>query len=244
MDIYDRMKINVPPGEVRGMCIAKFEVVHPDDWTDAHQKRKDVVSPLSYWCMERDNRAPKPGWYTRLSEGREVWMSDTTAERRDHAEPVFMMSTSRPERVIINGLGLGMVLAAALTFDSVKRVDVVERDDRVIELVGPYYLKDDRVRIHHADALEQMGRWGADARWDVGWTDIWPDISAGNLGEMKQFTDFYGARCGFHGNWSEGMAKRSAWDNRHWDDEGLRYLSEVEVAQFSEEDEENESFEW
>lgn len=242
MDIYDRMKVDVPVGEVRGMKISKFEVKEPGTWTKDDEKRTDVISPLQYVRMQMDGRAPKPGWYTRLAEGDRVWMSDTTAERRDHAKPVLLMSSIRAERVVINGLGLGMVLAAALTFDSVKRVDVVERDDRVIELVGPHYLKDPRVRIHHEDAVVQMTKWGSEGHWDVGWTDIWPDINADNLPQMKLFTDFYGERCGWHGNWSEDIAKRHVWDNRHHLQEYLHLLTEEDKEVFASDDEDAEDY--
>lgn len=237
MDIYDRMKVNVPVGEVRGMKITKFEVKDPDDWTEADERRKDVVSPLQLARMRFEGRAPRPGWYTHLSEGDTVWMSDTTAERRDHAEPVFAICSLKAERVIINGLGIGMVLAAALNYDHVKHVDVVEVDDRIIELVGPHYLKDPRVHIHHADAVEQMKKWGPEERWDVGWTDIWPEISPENLPQMKEFTDFYGTRCGFHANWSEDMAKRAVWDFQHLDGTYLEYLTVEDQERFEEEDE-------
>lgn len=242
VDIYDRMRVDVPVGEVRGMKIAKFEVKGPDTWTKEDEKRTDVISPLEYVRMQMDGRAPKPGWYTRLSEGSQVWMSDTTAERRDHAEPVLLMSSIKAERVVINGLGLGMVLAAALTFDSVKHVDVVEFDDRVIELVGPHYLKDPRVRIHHGDAVEQMAKWGPEDRWDVGWTDIWPDIDANNLPQMKQFTEFYGERCGWHGNWAEDIAKRHVWDNRHLFREYFHLLTDEDKEVFASDDEDADDY--
>lgn len=244
MDIFDRMKVDVPVGESGGMKIAKFEVVYPDKWTDEHEKRMkegsgDLVSPLQLARMSfNEGRAPRPGWYTRLSEGDRVWMSDTTYERMDHIEPVQEIASTKAKHVVINGLGLGMVLAAALSYDFVERVDVVEIDQRVIDLVGPHYLKDSRVRIHHADAIKQMQAWPADARWDVGWTDIWPDICADNLEEMKSFTNFYGPRCGFHGNWSEEIAKRQAWDNRHYEKGYLKFLTEEDVASFLDEDDE------
>ncbi|MET8183979.1 hypothetical protein [Streptomyces sp. NPDC005336] len=240
LDIYDRMKVDIPIGEVRGMKISKFEVKHPDDWTAADDERKDVVSPLEYVRMERDGRAPKPGWYTRLSEGETVWMSDTSAERRDHAEPVFIMASVKPERLLINGLGIGMVLAAVLTFDSVKHVDVIEKDERIIELVGPHYLRDPRVRIHHGDAVEQMQQWAPGERRDVGWTDIWPDISLENLPQMKEFADFYGKRCGFHGNWSEDLAKRLVWDDRYSERDYLKFLTEEDREWFEAEDEDED----
>lgn len=243
LDIYDRMKVDIPEGEIGGMRISRFEVKALDDWLDSDESREDILSPLEYVRLERDGRAPKPGWYTRLSEGLTVWMSDVTAERRDHAEPVFMMSTGHPKRVVINGLGIGMVLSAALTFDSVEHVDVVEADQRVIDLVGPHYLKDPRVRIHHADAVEQMHKWAPGERWDIGWTNIWPTITPDNLPQMKQFSDFYGERCGWHGNWSEDICKRLVCDARHdvrtrkdyWD-----YLTEDDKDVFRSDDEDAE----
>lgn len=240
LDIYDRMKVEIPIGEVDGMRVSKFEVIEDDSWTKEHEKRKDVVSPVHMMRMRMQGRAPRPGWYTRLAEGSSVWMSDTTAERREHAEPVFAMSALKPKRVIINGLGLGMVLSAALSFDSVEHVDVVEIDERVIKLVGPHYLKDKRVTIHHADAVEQMKRWPSGARWDVGWSDIWPEICADNLPQMHQFTDFYGERCDFHGNWSEDISKRAVWNNRRYEKEYLHLLTDEDREQFAEEDEQEE----
>lgn len=240
-DIYARMKVDVPVGEVGGMKIEKFEVVHPSDYTKEHEQRGNVTSPLAYMRLVWEGRAPEPGWYTGLAEkGVGIWMSDTTAERRDHVEPVMAMQHLKAERVVINGLGIGMVLSAALTMDHVKHVDVVERDQRVIDLVGPHYLKDPRVRIHHADAFEQMKKWAPDKRWDVGWTDIWPDICPDNLSEMKQFTDFYGARCAMHGNWSEDIAKRYVWDNYDEDDDLWSYLTEQDIEAFENDDEDAE----
>ena len=237
VDIFDRMKVDIPVDEKDGMTITKFEVIAPGKWTEEHEKRDDVASPLSVARDAWDGRPLKPGWYTRLSEGDRIWMSDTPAERRDHAEPVFAIGSTKAERVIINGLGIGMVLSAALSYDFVRHVDVVEIDQRVIDLVGPHYLKDPRVRIHHADAVKQMGVWGPDERWDVGWTDIWPDINPDNLEEMKKFTDFYGPRCGYYGNWAEEEAKRAVWDNRHWDSDYMKYLTADDEEKFEEEDE-------
>jgi hypothetical protein len=244
VDIFDRMKVTLPPGEYDGMRISRFEVVDPDKWGPEHEKRRDVVSPLEVVRMQMEGRAPNPGWYTRLDEHGQVWMSDTTAERRDHAEPVMVMASTHPKRVLINGLGIGMVLTAALSFDSVEHVDVVEKDERVIKLVGPHYLKDPRVTIHHADAVEQMDRWNADDCWDVGWSDIWPTICPDDLPEMSKFTEFYGSRCGFHGNWSEDISKRLVWDGRHSDKTYLKFLTEEDKEQFSEEDEGWEDDDW
>lgn len=130
-------------------------------------------------------------------------MSDTTAERQDHADAVARIHLGKAERVLINGLGLGMVLTAALAYDHVKHVDVVEADERVIKLVGPHYQQDPRVNIVHADAYEQMGNWspGPRMRWDVAWSDIWPDISADNIEGMDRLHKYYSKRSRWHGMW-------------------------------------------
>jgi hypothetical protein len=159
-----------------------------------------------------DGRECRPGWYTRLADyndmqpdgGPQVWMSDTTAERMEHRDAVAHIEFLKARRVLINGLGIGMVLAAALTFDHVEHVDVVEFDERVIKLVGPHYTTDSRVNIVHADAYEQMYNWspGPRMRWDVAWSDIWPSIDATNVEDMDRLHRYYHKRCQWHGMWA------------------------------------------
>lgn len=84
-------------------------------------------------------------------------------------------------RVLITGLGLGCVLRGVLASDAVESVDVVERERSVLDLVEPHLPKDDRIRIHHADAL----RWVASSKqaWDLAWHDLWanPDLGDEHL---------------------------------------------------------------
>lgn len=210
----DRMQVTVPEGEVDGLVVQRFEVVAMDEWTPEDEARKDVLSLLELARMERDGRGCESGWYTRLLDMNEkddrgrskIWMSDTTAERRDHRGPVAHIQLSKAKRVLINGLGLGMVLHAALSYEHVEHVDVVESDERVIKLIGPHYQKDPRVNIIHADAYEQVEEWknirNPVVRWDVGWSDIWPTIDSSNLPSMDKLHAFYRNRCGWHGMWA------------------------------------------
>lgn len=211
----DRMEVTVPVGEHKGLKVEKFEVVDPDDWTEEHDKRTDVIKPLEYVRLISEGRGCNPGWYTRLSDTHEldehgharIWMSDTTAERQDHAEAVAHIQMGKAKRVLVNGLGLGMVVQAALSYDHVEHVDVVEKDIRVIELIGPHYTVDPRVTIHHADAYEQIRNWprtprGHAMRWDVAWSDIWPTISDENLDGMDKLHAFYRYRAKWHGMWA------------------------------------------
>ncbi len=205
----DRMHVTVPEGEYEGLVVKRFEVKDLESWTKADEDRTDVLRPMEYVRMIRDNRGCEPGWYTRLSDkndrdeqGRpQIWMSDTTAERNDHREAVAYIELSKAETVLINGLGLGMVLAAALTYDHVKRVDVVESDERVIKLIGPHYTTDPRVNIIHADAYEQTKAWPRGTKWDIAWSDIWPSLDADNIPGMDQLHAYYRRRTQWHGCW-------------------------------------------
>lgn len=194
----DRMEVTVPEGEVDGLKVMKFEVTGEELW--------NLRQALRY------GRGCDPGTYTKLVDFKEenldlglhpvLWMSDTTAEREDHKEPVAYIELTKAKRVLINGLGLGMVLQAALSYDHVEHVDVVEADERVIKLIGPHYLKDPRVNIIHADAYEQARAWPRGSKWDIAWSDIWPEISADNLDGMDELHKFYRRRCYWHGMWA------------------------------------------
>lgn len=194
LSLYDRMDVTVPDGEIRGLRVSRFEV---------------KKGSLEGWKNAIQGRGTPDGWYVRLEDLKTgtLWMSSVRAEKRDHVGAVLQMESPTCGRVLINGLGLGMVLAAALSFDHVKHVDVVESDDRVIELVGPHYTSDPRVKIHHADAFKQAKAWPKGSRWDVAWSDIWPEISADNYEGMKTLNRSYGRRSGWHGCWCEETVK-------------------------------------
>ncbi len=186
---FDRMTVTVPEGEVDGLTVQRFEI---------------KPGSVANFRLKMQGRGTKPGRYTKLVDykTRTLWMSDTDAEKSDHFGPVQAIEKMQAERVLINGLGLGMVLAAALTFDHVQHVDVVEKEERVIKLVGPHYSSDPRVNIIHADAFEQMKAWPRGTRWDVGWSDIWADPSEDDLVEMARFNRSYGQRCKWHDCWA------------------------------------------
>ncbi|MBQ6357620.1 MAG: hypothetical protein IJI97_01520 [Clostridia bacterium] len=200
MSLHDLMTVSVPEGELNGMKVERFEVkAH-----DLNNLREAL----------RSGRGTRPGIYTRLTENGSVWMSDVDAEKRDHLTPLAHIRNLKAKRVLLNGLGLGMVLKAALSFDHLEHIDVVERDERVIKLVGPHYLRDPRVRIHHADAYEQTKAWPKGTRWDVGWSDIWQDISTDDLPQMARMNRSYGRRCTWHGCWGQDQLNEIARQER------------------------------
>lgn len=139
------------------------------------------------------------GKYKRLMRGRTVIMSNTRMERITNREFVY----EARGRVLINGLGLGMVLRAILQKPEVAYVRVIEKSVDVIALVGPYFSFDPRVEIIHADAMEYKPAKGE--RFDVVWHDIWENICSDNNEQMKVLHRRYGRICDWQGSWSRGL---------------------------------------
>ena len=202
MSLYDAMTVDLPEGELGGLRVERFTIAPHD--------------PHNFLTALRSGRGTRPGTYTRLLLNGQLWMSDTDAEKRDHLEPLWHIQSNKARRVLINGLGLGMVLKAALTFDHVEHVDVVEIDERVVSLIGKHYAADPRVHIHYADAYEQAKRWAPGTRWDVIWSDIWPDLCTDNLPEMARLRRSYGRRCDWHGCWGRELLQRQARHEKRW----------------------------
>lgn len=144
-----------------------------------------------------------PGTYKRLThERRGCVMSNTPMERRTAVEAFH----NAAGRVLINGLGLGMVLEGVLAKPEVTDVTVIELDPDVISLVGPHFAADPRLRIINADAYLWVPPKGE--KWDYAWHDIWDDINADNLPLMSKLTRKYARRAAKQGAWSRAEVRR------------------------------------
>jgi hypothetical protein len=189
---HEAMTIELPEIDADGVRVSRFEIGPPD------------VRSLLDMMSQGGRGRTKPGTYTRLDVDGRLWMSDTDDEKRDHAEP-FWEAQRRGGRVLIHGLGLGMVVKAVLALPQVEHVDVVEIDPRVVKHVGPHYAGE-RCTIHLGDALTHQ--WPAGARWDVVWHDIWPTITGDNLPQMHRLHRRFGRRAGWQGSWARWHAER------------------------------------
>lgn len=176
--------VTVPPGEVGIWRVEKFTV------SDTHSKLE--------WVASHDGRYTPPGTYTKLMMGGTLVMSDTPDEMRDHSYFIHVAHG----RVLLNGLGLGMVLKKLLEKPEIEHVDIVEVSEEVIALVGPTYQDDPRVHVHHGDAL--TFKFPTGSKWNYVWNDIWDDLCLDNLPEMDRLHRRYGRRAEWIGSWGRG----------------------------------------
>jgi hypothetical protein len=147
-----------------------------------------------------------PGTYTRLWEQttdedgepeKLVWMSDTPAEIIDHWEAISYFRTHEPTDlpVLITGLGLGMVVNAALKHG--RNVWVIEKDPNIIALIAPHYVELAKslgleVKIIRADAMTwPLHPSNNGQKFEYIWHDIWPKINDLNIFDMVQMFKRY-----------------------------------------------------
>jgi hypothetical protein len=141
-----------------------------------------------------------------------VWMSTHVAERTTQAEFV----AAAKGRVLVAGLGLGLVLGPLLAKPEVTEVVVIDINPEVELLLGPY-LKTlagrDRLHLIQADVLG----WRCPGMFDTIYFDIWPNISARNLAEMLKLERRYAKHLragGWMGCWAKAecveMLKRES----------------------------------
>lgn len=119
---YDKYKVEdfLPEGADGNWKVERFTV-------SEEESDLDMLRSLG-----RGGRYVRPGTYTRLTRNGAVIMSDTSDEIRDHLGAI-MQATGR---VLIHGLGLGMVARACLLKPEVTHVTIVERSSSVVKIVG------------------------------------------------------------------------------------------------------------
>lgn len=208
---WEQYKVDLPEGESGDVRIERMTVEADDRALQLHNLQAS---------MHPGGRTMSPGVYTRLVEGRKMWMSDTRQEIMDHTAPIH-----RAERfarsgtlasALINGLGIGVVLGAVMRSGGVSRVRVIERHPDVIRLVAPTYdlLAEElgvELEIVEADALEYTAPRGE--RFDIVWHDIWLDINGDNAETMGKLHRKYGRRADWQGSWARAEVQ---YANRQW----------------------------
>lgn len=103
-------------------------------------------------------------------------MSDTPAEVNEHIDAF----RDAHGKVVITGLGLGVIVSGLLAHPDVDTITVVEIDKDVIALTGPYYEDEPRVTIVNDDAIHFAETYDGPG-FDYAWHDIWSHIADRNL---------------------------------------------------------------
>jgi hypothetical protein len=138
-------------------------------------------------------------------------MSDTPCELEGHREAI----EEGHGRVLVTGLGLGVVISGLLAKPDVERIDVIEIDRDVIALTGSRY-PDPRLHIHEGSA-DDPSCLPPDLRWDYAWHDIWTHVAERNLDNETaehgisyyHLFEIWSSRVPHQGAWALSEAIRS-----------------------------------
>ncbi|MBT6046419.1 MAG: hypothetical protein HOG49_06325 [Candidatus Scalindua sp.] len=184
------IKIDVPVGKKGIWEIDEFEI-------SERQAQEFNMRALFQFSSSNSDRRVEAGTYKRLvRDGKDTIMSNTPAEINDCAHFIRMAHG----KVLINGLGLGVVLTAILKKKEIKSVVVIEKEKDVIDLVAPTF-KDKRLTIINEDAYEYKPPKGE--RYDFVWHDIWDDLCSDNLELMGKLHRKYGRRTSWQDSWGK-----------------------------------------
>lgn len=141
--------------------------------------REAGLEPFTgYTALLRDTLA------TQHRDFGDVVMEDSPRELKKHL-PILMSAFGK---VLISGLGLGCVVRGLLSKPEVTRIDVVEIDDAVIDMVWPEFAVDHRVNLFYEDA--EKITIAKRAHWDFAWHDVWHEHDALALIHMRLLKRF------------------------------------------------------
>lgn len=183
--------MEIPDGKSGPWEVSTFEV-----------SEADIAISNIRALFKPGGRTMKAGKYKSLTRNGSIIMSNTPAEIRDYRHFIRWAKGN----VLINGLGLGCVLADILNKPEVNKVEVVEISDEVIKIVGSYFNVDPRLTIYHADAYQFQPTKGS--HYDAAWHDIWDNICGDNLEGMAKLHRKYGRRADYQDSWCKELCRR------------------------------------
>lgn len=170
-DLYPASMARIVPEKQHGIARLSYVTVTPE--VARHENIMGAIggSP-SFMYVE-------PGTYARLHVDGTLMMSDTQMERRTNRE--FLRQAHG--RVLVAGLGIGLILHAVLKKREVTSVTVLEKYADVVKLVAPTLSKFSRkLDIITTDVHDYAPPTGV--KFNTVYFDIWPTISTDNLPEM------------------------------------------------------------
>ena len=196
------------------------------------------INQVDRWVAEAEHLPPPLGevYTALLHRDRGTVMSDVPGEIAGALPFLDYVDACGRQRVLIAGLGLGIVPAWLLAHADPERIDVVEIDADVIQLIlrdrhEPYapnaWAADPRLHIHLADAhtWTPQGRTGCwlhphcmllrAMAWDAAFYDIWDTVSDRNLPSMHRLHRHYSRRVFRAWSWERAECEAMRRRGRH-----------------------------
>lgn len=138
------------------------------------EDRKVGDFELSHFEIEKNNmyailHGIPCGKFIRLMRGGSVVMSDTEMEKRTNA--AFVRNAHG--KVLIGGLGIGLILLAVQDKADVEKITVIEKNREVIDIVADQLPLNEKVKIVNADVFEYM----PEEKYNTIYMDIWDYIN-------------------------------------------------------------------
>lgn len=180
----------IPEGEVGTARTSYIQLSKEDVFID---NLHNIFNGFSQGVVE-------PGKYTRLHVNGTLYMSDTPMERQSNS---WFVSRANG-RVLIAGLGIGLVLPPILAKENVSEVVIVERSQDVIDLISPHF-DSPKLKIIQADVFEWKPAKGE--KFDTIYFDIWPDVCTDNLEQIAKLHQ----RFKFYVNRTNSEAFMDSW---------------------------------
>lgn len=143
-------------------------------------KEKTEAITLNDMRIMRDGLPPVPiGKWTRLLIDGDLWMSNTPMETVSN----YGFCRKAHGKVLIGGLGMGLMLSELLPKKKVDSITVIEIDEDVVETIAPLFA-DDKLKIVEADIFDWKPNKGE--KFDCIFFDIWQEINVDNLQEINR----------------------------------------------------------
>ncbi len=172
MQAFTPMATVLTPGELGKAKVDFFQV----------SVENSQMSAIRAMASGRAEDIIPEGTYARLRVGGTIMMTDTPMEQKTNQE----LLQRAHGRVLIAGLGLGMVLVPLLAKKEVTSILVVEKSADVLALVGPAFAKaiDEERLFFLNDDIHELDL-GDSLLFDTIYFDIWPELSTDDLSEME-----------------------------------------------------------
>lgn len=157
-----------------------------------------------------------PGRFAVMVVDHQVMMSDTPMERCTNME--FYQAARG--RVLVGGLGLGMVVHALNAKKEVEHITVVEINEHVIKLIAPTLPKN--IEVVHADVeqfVETARQQKPTPKWDTIFFDIWPTISTDDgpqISRLHRRSRKLLNPGGWMNSWAAEIRRQMKREERRW----------------------------